>query len=370
MTFKILQIGKFYPPYAGGVENILKDICDGLAGRGNDVRVICSASSGGTIFERIGDVEVYRYSLFAKVASQTINPTMYFQLAKHIAWADIVHIHTPNPVLEFLVALLIGKKVLVTTHHSDIYRQKYLKKIYWPFWLYFLSKVTRITVPTINHLHYSDMIDRVANKVKIIPFGMRIDKFNNCSEETKEKNGDKYFLFVGRLVEYKGLEYLIAAMKEVKSKLLIVGRGPLEQELKQFIEKNRLSEKIQILTSVNDQELCQLYRNAYAFVLPSISKNENFGIVQLEAMFFSLPIITTKIRSGVPAVGIPGETTILVEPCSVPELANALIYFENNHEIAASYGAKGRELFEKKYSYDLMIESHMKLYKDLYEHTK
>ena len=171
-------------------------------------------------------------------------------------------------------------------------------------------------------------------------------------------------MFVGRLVGYKGLNFLIDAMTKVDSTLIIIGRGPLKDELQLQIESLNLSERVFIKSGVNSQEELNMYfKNAYAFILPSISKNENFGIVQLEAMLFSLPIIVTNIKSGVPLVGEPNQSTLLVEPESSIELAAAIHKLLDDPHLAKTLGARGFQIFQDKYRFETMIQDHIRLYR-------
>jgi glycosyltransferase involved in cell wall biosynthesis len=359
MSLKVLQIGKFYPPFKGGMETVLADLSNGLAANGVDVRVICSGTKETLIADERLSVFIYKKTF--TIASQPFTPKMIMTFFQHVNWADVIHVHSPNPIVEILSLFIFNKKI-VCTHHSDIHRQKLLKALYSPFWSLFKKKVKLFTVPTVNHIKYSDMINDCENKTKIISFGIREEKYAKI-QETK-RNNDRYLLFVGRLVGYKGLNFLIDAMTKVDSTLIIIGRGPLKDELQLQIESLNLSERVFIKSGVNSQEELNMYfKNAYAFILPSISKNENFGIVQLEAMLFSLPIIVTNIKSGVPLVGEPNQSTLLVEPESSIELAAAIHKLLDDPHLAKTLGARGFQIFQDKYRFETMIQDHIRLYR-------
>jgi glycosyltransferase involved in cell wall biosynthesis len=265
--------------------------------------------------------------------------------------------------MEFLILFIPKSKKIICTHHSDIHRQKLLKLFYRPIWNLFKKKVSKFIVPTMNHLKYSDMINDMSSKTEIIPFGIKEEKYNKVlSLNLKATHGD-YILFVGRLVGYKGIKYLIEAMKNIDKKLFIIGRGPDRVGLLRLINETNQEHKISILSDVDTQEaLNAYYQDAYCFVLPSISKNENFGIVQLEAMKFSIPLIVTNIKSGVPVVGVPGKSTLLVEPSNSSEIEGALKTLLENPTLASSLGREGNKLFNSKYTYQKMIDSHLKTF--------
>jgi rhamnosyl/mannosyltransferase len=208
------------------------------------------------------------------------------------------------------------------------------------------------------------MINDVANKSSIIPFGIKDLNYKETTDIVLPFK--KYLLFVGRLVEYKGLKYLLSSIKSTEYNLIIIGRGPLKEELEDKIREYKLQKQVTILTNINEQkDLNTIYKNAFAFVLPSISKNENFGMVQLEAMYFKLPIITTNIKSGVPSVGIPGESTILVSPKNSKELRDAFHKLYNEKGLASRMGMRGHELFKSKYTYENMINKHIENFQEI-----
>lgn len=368
MKLKILHIAKFYAPYSGGMETIIKDLCEGMTEKGHDVRVLCTNIDNTYQTDLINNVEIFRYPLLAKIASQTISPSLIYAIRKQSKWADVVHIHSPNPLCE-IASLFIPKNIkIISTHHSDIYRQKSLKRLYRPIWNLFTNRLSKILVPTKNHLIYSDMINNRESKVEVIPFGIREENYletERCSE-IKNKFG-KYLLFVGRLVEYKGLKFLIEAVKDLDINLVIIGNGPDKESLNKLINSDKkLSTQVSLLGRIESQrETNAFFKNAYSFILPSISKNENFGIVQLEAMIHSLPIITTNLKSGVPLVGIPNKTTLLVPPKDSLALKAKITTLINNPNLATKMGKKGQSLFQEKYTFSNMINLHERLYINL-----
>lgn len=368
MSLNILHVGKYYFPFQGGIETIIQDLCEGVAQKGHNTRVLCTGVSKRSTIENIHGVEVYRFSQMTQLNSLPISPKLWFAILKHAEWADIIHIHSPNPVCEMMCLLLPFKKRLISTHHSDIYKQSFFKLLLKPFWMLFKKRVDKFIVPTINHITFSDMINTESEKTEIIPFGLKENELETeMAQFLKDKKLESYVLFVGRLVEYKGVRYLIEAMKSTQCKLIIAGTGPDELKLKQQVMiDDDLSKRIFFTGRISSKkELYSLYENAYCFVLPSITKNENFGVVQLEAMAFAKTVITTNIKSGVPVVGIPGQTSLLVSPRSPQELSSAINKLLAAPALNKKMGQAGKDLFFKKYTYSKMIESHVELYQRL-----
>lgn len=361
---KVLQIGKFYPPFKGGMETVLKDLSQGLSKEGHNVRVICSSENNSYSHSHEQTLEVYKYPTKMILASQPLCPSLWINLRQHLKWADVIHIHSPNPIIELLIIILSWNKKIVCTHHSDIHRQKLLKVFYSPLWNIFKKKVNRFLIPTKNHIIYSDMINDIELKSSIIPFGLAENFANDINRV--QKPFDNYFLFVGRLVGYKGLSYLIKAIGQTNENLIIIGRGPLKEELINQINKENLSKRIKIISDVESSaDLNSYYAQAKCFILPSISKNENFGMVQLEAMAHKLPLIITNIKSGVPTVSIPGKTSYLVEPRNTKELTEAIKKIVEKPDYSIRMGLEGYKLFHEKYTYESMINGHIKSYQEV-----
>src|SRR5690606_5601690 len=136
--------------------------------------------------------------------------------------------------------------------------------------------------------------------------------------------------------------------------------------LSELTKKLNLEERIIFLGRVDDMhEFAAFYKHALALVLPSISSNENFGMVQLEAMFYSRPIITTNLKSGVPAVAEKNVSAFIVEPSDPKALAQAINVLAKDLARADQMGKAARELYEKKYQLKDATKAHKVLYEGL-----
>ncbi len=372
-SLKILHIGKYYHPFSGGMESVVKDLCEGLHLKGHDVTVLCSSTSLKGSEETINGVKVVRLPRVGVLFGQNLNPTILKKVHELAKEADLVHVHCPNPLAEMVSLTLPGDIPVVATYHSDVVRQKFLLKLYRRFFKGFLNRTQKIFVPTKNHIKFSQFLPDYQEKCEIIPFGIKEAPFtsneNNltCARKYRKKFG-AYALFVGRLVEYKGVEVLLEAAKSCSQHIVIVGDGPLKGALNQKIKELKLDDKVSLLGKVKDQdEFVGLYHGCDMLVLPSITPNENFGIVQLEAMACSKPVVTTNLKSGVPAVGEKGKTCLIVEPGNSLQLANAMTMIFNNQELKYKLGRAGRARFEDHYTCKGMIDSQVSAYKRVKE---
>ena len=100
------------------------------------------------------------------------------------------------------------------------------------------------------------------------------------------------------------------------------------------------------------------------FAFPSVERSEAFGLVQLEAMACSKPVINTRLSSGVPWVSIDGQTGITVAPKDAAELSRALTSLLSNPELRLRYGQQARRRIETEFSRELMLRRTLEVYVD------
>jgi glycosyltransferase involved in cell wall biosynthesis len=171
-------------------------------------------------------------------------------------------------------------------------------------------------------------------------------------------------LSAGRLVYYKGLEYLIRAMDRVDATLLIVGDGPLRPRLEREAGASPLvRRRVRFLGRVED--LTPFYHASDVFALPSIGRSEGFGIVQLEAMACGKPVVNTRLQSGVPYVSIDGLTGITVAPRRPNELADALNRLLYDPQLRQKYGRAALHRVSTEFTVPSMVARTLKVYRDV-----
>ena len=371
---KIVQIGKYYYPYKGGIENHLKILCDNLVEIGENVEVNVFNSGFFSKKDKIDNVEVYRSGKLFEMFSTPLSPAMIFKLIQ--TDGDIIHIHAPNPsahmALYFAQFFKKKKAKLVITHHSDIVSQKIAYKFYKPYLEKLYIKADGIIVATENHIEYSDILKNYREKIKVIPYGVDIESFKITDEIKKrvhkiKKNlgGRKTALFIGRLVYYKGVSVLIEAFNKPELKdtnLIIIGNGPYFSTLKAQAMENQ---NIIFIPEADDIQLKTFLHASDFFILPSVEKSEAFGIVQIEAMACRKPVISTRLDSGVKAVNIHEKTGMTVEPGNAEELKNAVIKLINDNEKYNLYAENAFSHVEEKFSSKKTALQILKFYKEL-----
>ena len=173
------------------------------------------------------------------------------------------------------------------------------------------------------------------------------------------------YYFVGRLVPYKGIEFLIRAMENVKARLWIVGTGPLEASFKRLAAAKGIADRVVFLGHVADEDLLAYYHACDIFTLPSVTNQEMFGLVQLEAMACRKPVVSTNLPTGVSWVNQHGKTGYCVAPGNPAELASALRHLMDNPNLRSEMGEAGRARVEQTFSSATMAEGMLQVYQEV-----
>ncbi|MFZ0315063.1 MAG: glycosyltransferase [Candidatus Korobacteraceae bacterium] len=363
---KVLQLGKFYFPVVGGIETALKDICESLA---EDVQVqVLVANNRLRTEHEPGRIAVTRVASAGKLFSCSLAPS--YPLWANKFHADLIHVHLANPLAE-LSALLADRDTPVVAHfHSDVVRPipAPLRLVYNRFLHAFYRRANCIVVPTPRHIDISDFVPHYRDKCRVVPFGIPLSRFELHEQGRKRvdalKDGLPTVLFVGRLVSYKGVEFLIRALEDVKARLWIAGMGPLENSLKNLVRQKGMTDRVVFLGHVSDEDLVAYYHACDVFALPSITHQEMFGLVQLEAMACRKPVISTTVPTGVPWVNQHRKTGYTVTPGNSAELAHAIQRLLSSRELREEMGAAGRSRVERHFTSAKMAEGILQVYQE------
>src|SRR6266850_2805242 len=360
----VLHVGKYYPPFRGGMETHLQSLSDELNGM-VDLKVIVSNARHRTIDEVVEGVCVTRVGKLFDFRSAPICPDLVRKI--RAAKADIIHLHWPNPtaVLAYLASGHRGQ--LVVTYHSDIVRQKTLAAAFTPILRYALSKAAAIIASSPNYIDSSEILSEFRSKCRVIPFGVSVDHFNQYDlkkvQNIQERYGPRIVLSVGRMVYYKGFEHLVRAMPRVNAHLLIIGQGPLREHLKQLALELKVSDRVTFLSEVDDVR--PYYHASDVFVLSSVMRSEAFGIVQLEAMACGKPVINTQLDSGVTFVSPHGLSGLTVPPADSMALGDAINQLLDQPLRHAELGGRARSRVKQKFTVERMVQSTFELYQEI-----
>ncbi len=386
---KILHIGKYFPPFRGGMENFLEDLTEEQVYCGHKVWVLCHQHETGhpTLTEELyNGLRVTRTEIKGILAYAPIAPDFFRQLEKILQSfsPDVVHVHMPN-LSAFFLLLFKSLPKLVLQWQSDVVSSDYdvKLKILYPFYKIFekqlLLRAHVIIASSESYLRTSLPLKRFQKKCRVVPLGISMAKMKRFAQQSqvfhdlqshsvfmsdhifKQKD---FILAVGRFAYYKGFEYLIKACAQgFEGYVVIVGDGPLKVELEKLVRQLSLQERIFMPGILPDNQLHQLLSECTAFCLPSIERTEAFGLVLLEAMYYDKPLITTNvIGSGMNEVNVHNETGLVVAPENSSELAEAMNVMVHNNDLSKAMGRKGRERLLEKFDIVGVADRIEKLY--------
>ena len=366
VAMRVLQLGKFYPPYRGGIESHLHALCRELT-KSITVNVIVANDTHRLMTSEIDEVRIRRLPRLFNLAATPVCPTMPGEIRR--ARADIIHLHLPNPFAALAYLASGHKGRLVITWHSDIVRQKTIARMLGPLDDAILRRASALIASSPNYVDSSPILSRNRDRCRVIPFGIDADAFRprdaEISAKIRKRYGPRIVLAVGRMVYYKGFEYLIRAMASVRGHLLLIGEGPLQAKLERQAFDAGAMDRITFLGRVSQEEVVGYYHAADVFVMPSIARSEAFGIAQLEAMACGKPVVNTRLRSGVPFVSPDGVTGISVAPADSAELAGAINRLLDDPGLRDQYGAAAARRAREEFSIATMVNRTLELYREV-----
>ncbi|WP_152227003.1 glycosyltransferase family 4 protein [Pseudomonas sp. SCB32] len=357
----------YYPDSFGGIEQVIYQLAEGCRNHGVSSKVL-TLSQNPERERTVGTHTVRRSQQTFNIASTGFSLSALSDFKELASEADIIHYHFPWPFMDMIHFASRIKKPSIVSYHSDIVRQKSLLKLYTPLMHKFLSSMDSIVASSPNYAQSSDVLLKHHEKVCVIPYGLEESSYPAPSAESlqtwRERIGPRFFLFVGMLRYYKGLNYLLEALSGLDYPLVIAGSGPLEAELK--MQASRLGLKnVHFLGAVSDHDKAALLKLCHAFVFPSHLRSEAFGISLLEAAMFGKPLISCEIGTGTSFINVDGITGLSVSPADPMALRGALMKIWSDQEFSRECGEAARHRFESGFSANTMAESYARLYESL-----
>lgn len=370
MATKVLQIGKFHP-VKGGVEKVMYAFMIGLARKGVQCDMLCASADGDVGRTEIGPLcTLYKTRTVLQKAATMISPDMVTTLRKICHSYDVIHVHHPDPMAA-LALFLSGYKGKVVLHwHSDILKQKILLQAYRPLQSWLIRRADLILGTSPVYVEQSPFLRHVQDKVSYLPIGVRARQPEDYQVAAIRNRypGKKIVYSMGRLVPYKGYEYLIEAAKYLGDEyvVLIGGKGPLKAELQAQIEREGLQDRVRTLGYIEREEEAAYYGAADVFCLSSTMRTEAYAIVQVEAMSVGCPIVATNIPgSGVSWVNKNGVSGLNVPIKDAKALADAIQTICSDERAYEQYRLGAKLRYEKNFTLSAMIEDLIKIYDDL-----
>ena len=274
---------------------------------------------------------------------------------------DIVHVHLfPASAIVALSSLFLPNHIrYILTEHSTFNRRRSAKifKILDNFIYRRYAKIICISKQVQNSL--IKWVPKMKEKIEIIPNGIPMNSKSNDNPLMKKID----VLFVGRLVQQKGINFLLEAVSILQKKykklirVAVVGDGPLKKELIKMCEELKIKDSVEFLGFQRDID--QIMRSSRVLVLPS--RQEGFGLVLLEAMKNKLPIIATNV-GGIPEIITNGHEGILVPKGNPKILANSINYLFENSELRNQFIQNAYKKVQDHYSIEKYAHNMFSLY--------
>jgi len=364
---KILRItSDLYPYVVGGLGLHTHYLSRLQAQMGHDVTVYISKKDGKLISKSVDGYKIQSFKPSVQLFGNSIMPNMFYYLMKNRNNFDILHAHSHLFFSTNMSAAVkkMGAPPLVITNHGLISQSapKWLSDIYTPTvakWTFDMA--SKILCYTDSEKEQLESIGVSSNKIAVIHNGIDTDQFSPSDEDRSKFQ----ILWVGRFVPGKGVEYLIDAFAKIKRnyyniKLLMIGTGPLKNDVIKQIEALDLSGNVIIKDFVPNSEIPELYRNSDLFVLPSLEEGVPRTI--LEAMACGVPVVCTNLPQ---LDKIVKDCGIVVPVKDSEALATSIEDILSNIPKKKMLGQNGRERVVKNYSWNDTVIKTVELYKCL-----
>ena len=382
---RVLHIGKFFPPFAGGIENFIGDLMPALLEQGVDVKALVHSSPAvrGHHTRRLDESRVLRVPCYGSILYAPVSPGFPFVLNRMVKefQPHIIHLHVPNTSAFWVMLSRKAARIPWVVHwHSDVVpslidrRLAAAYSLYRPFEQRLLAHSTKVIATSARYLESSIPLTPWKKKCTVIPLGINPERLPEA-EKFALRNAEQIWrnpkslriLSIGRLTYYKGHEVLIRAVAEMKDlQLVIVGVGDKKAELEQLIQDLQIQDKIQLMGLLPETELQALLASSDCFCLPSVERTEAFGLVLLEAMRYGKAVIASDVPgSGVGWVVQEGKTGRLFPTGDVLELGKLLRRCSARPEERKNMGMEGQKRFASEFNINQVAGQTIDLYNDI-----
>lgn len=389
---KILMLSWEYPPrIVGGISRVVHDLAQKLGEDGNEVHVVTCWAQNTKEFEKDKNVFVHRvhtYDINANfvewVHHLNFAMTEYcIRLINDIGNFDIIHAH--DWIVAFAARTLkySYRTPLVSTIHATEFGrnsglhnelQRYISSVEW--WLTYESwRVICNSRYMKGEINYIFQLPN--DKLQVIPNGVDINKFDGIERDYEFRrnyasDNEKIVMFVGRLVQEKGVSILIDAVPKILHyyndvKFVIAGKGPQLDYLKDKANQMGIAHKIYFTGYVADDKLLKLYKCADVAVFPSTY--EPFGIVALEGMVSGIPVVVSDV-GGLGEIINHGHDGMKAYVGNANSLGDSILSLLYDSQLAQKCVQNAFKKIKTVYNWDVISKQVVKLYKEVIKESK
>jgi glycosyltransferase involved in cell wall biosynthesis len=390
---KIAILTSSFPRHRGDYHgNFIYYQARGQVDQGNEVHVICPHIPGAPFYEIMDGIIVHRFPYFYPFRYERLSSDtgMYSALRQSllgmlqlpgflfIDWCyasiiikrnriDLIHSHwfVPSGLVGAAVSFIWRKPHIITSHVLDV--NLFGKfRFFIPLLSLIAASADMITTNSSYTKKQIEALIPLPCPCKVIPMGVNLPQSLLTTVDSRRNN----ILFVGRLVEWKGIDTLIRSMtlvrKEIpESRLHIVGEGPLRDSLHHLVQEIGLADSIHFYGKVNDEDLSRLYDSASVFVLPSRTYQglvmEGLGVVLVEAMSRGVPVIGSNV-GGIPDIITDGQNGFLVPEQEPEVLSEKIIELLSNPHFAEQFRQAGYNTVKMRFSWEMISRQFSEAY--------
>ncbi len=351
----------YRPNNCGGVEKVVSELIS-IAKKEVD-KVICFYGDKENFLATSGNTSYIGRKILFKLQGAPFLYLGNFHFIRVARKSSLIIFQEPFPFLwpAILFLRIFYKSKIIVLVHANPVGSRFIMFLYSRIRSFVFKGA--ICVSTSPNL-LSKVKSTQFNEHHCIPLSISIDKLS--SKNLIDVNYP-YVLYFGRMAKYKGITDLLKAATFLPDiNFIIAGTGPLSDYTRNFINLNGIKNINFIDRIITESEKLNLIGGCKFMVFPSVSENEAFGLVQLEAMFYSKAIINTWLDSGVNFVAPNGVCAITVDKSNPSQLADAISLLWTDDKLTISLGANGFNRFEQNFSHSIFVNNWLNLIKNNY----
>lgn len=359
----VLHVGKFFPPYAGGMEVFLADLIAEQHRQGINAHALVHGNPLPDDPPWLVRVPVQGTIIYAPIA---LGFRRALQRAIQTIRPDMLHLHMPNNSVFWALTLTQARAIPWVVHwHADVVASsiqlavKLAYRLYRPFEQAVLEQAERVIATSPPYLQASEPLTQWHPKCSVVPLGLTVQPPAPASSATAPKQpwgADSFkLLAIGRLAYYKGFETLIQAIAALPGvELVIAGEGESRPALEAAIAGMTPAgspPRVHLLGHVDEHQKYALLAQCDVFCLPSRERTEAFGLVLLEAMSQARPCIASDLAgSGMPWVVTQAQAGLLAPPEDPASWAQAIATLQNEPTMRTEMGQRGQQALQQHFS--------------------
>lgn len=369
-AMRVLHIGKYYPPFAGGMEHFLADLLPAQQALGLEVAALVHHEGPGwqgSVPAR-GDPPpfIYRAPCHGRLLYAPLSPSFPWWLDRLIRdfAPDLLHLHLPNTSAFAALSLRRARRLPWVIHwHADVVTSAIDRRLalaygfYRPFEQSLLRRSRAIIATSPPYLAASQALQPWRERCVTIPLGLDPGRLRSPDTEglahAQAHWGEAPLrvLAIGRLTYYKGHEVLIRASASLPGvQTLIIGGGEYRQRLERLIQTLNLGDRVRLTGYRSEAEVAALLASCDLVCLPSLERTEAFGLVLLEAMRYAKPVVVSDIPgSGAPWLVRCAQNGILTPPGDPQGLARGLSELQAHPERRQQLGIAGTLALQREF---------------------